>query len=123
MRDWNVWQLSYLKEFFSVRMPTLDYLLEEDGILLHTGYKIEPLKRRGTGRLALNGENLAFISGDGAASAFSLADIKGINMHNKENLEFYFNDTLYNFSSDNKRASLYKWYNAVVAMREHKGLR
>jgi hypothetical protein len=49
--------------------------------------------------------------------AFFLNKIEGLNMHNEEKLEFYYDDTLFRFDSEYERVSLYKWYIFIQAVK------
>jgi hypothetical protein len=63
-------------------------------------------------------DHLLFLDTDGEALSFPFKDVLGINMHNDEKMEFYYQDSLFRFDSRNKRISLYKWYQTIRMLQE-----
>lgn len=116
VRDWNLWQIEYLSGYLSTRGRTNggEQIFEDSEINLYTGYKTNPLEKLGTGSLRLFSDRLEF-SADGSDTVFrfSVGEIMGANVHEDEKLEFYHQDTLYRFDSDNKRISMYKWFLSI----------
>lgn len=122
IREWNVWQLSYIESTFKERLLSEDNaeLIRDRNIRLFTGYKTEPMKRFGGGELILYKDSMVFASEDKKDLVFSLEKMEGVNMHNNEKLEFYYQDTLFRFDSEDSRKSLYKWYCFITTLQKLK---
>jgi 1-acyl-sn-glycerol-3-phosphate acyltransferase len=113
VRDWNLWQIEYLSGYLSQRgrENKNDFILRDDKIDVHTGYKTNPLEFEGSGRLSLYSDRVEFESEASDQNfVFPVREIEGANVHEDEKLEFYHDDTLYRIDSKNKRLSMYKWF-------------
>ncbi len=123
LRDWNMWQLDYLRTTLTERVEksTEQVFLEDPNMNIHVGYKSNPMEKSGTGTMQLFYDHLLFLDNEGEILSFPFDDILGINMHNGEKMEFYFRDTLFRLDCDNKRVSLYKWYNFIKFFQDYKG--
>lgn len=115
IRDWNSWQ----QENLHVLLDNPDtILIEDNNLIFHTGYKSDKLKHLVDGSLQLNRSSLSDeliisnSSGD-VVRSFPLSELNGINIQNKEILEFYYQSTLYTIRGKIKRFSAYKWLNVV----------
>jgi hypothetical protein len=75
------------------------------------------MKKTGEGTLALYPNKISFTPNDNTELTFWLEKISGLNMHNEEKLELYYNDTLFRFDSEDKRKSMYKWFNFIQILK------
>ena len=107
--EWNAWQLSVLEAMLSepgrLREP---FFVERQTQLLH-GYRDLPLQALGTGSAALMKDRIAFHVQGGELVSFLYARIRGMNVQNREKLEFYYDGGLYRLDFRNPRASPYAW--------------
>ncbi len=119
IRQWNVWQIEYINTLVSEKITDQndEPVFQEKEIRLGTGYKSEPMKPAGKGMLSLYSDRLRFLPRENREMAFFLNKIEGLNMHNEEKLEFYYDDTLFRFDSEHVRVSLYKWYIFIQAVK------
>ncbi|MBI9103105.1 MAG: 1-acyl-sn-glycerol-3-phosphate acyltransferase [Spirochaetales bacterium] len=127
IRDWNKWQLEhlekYLEEHHKPEMPEerSRECLRDGGLLVSTGYKIQKLKALCQGSLVLYNETLV-IEDETATEVktFSVHELSGINVQNREILEFYHDNTLYSIKSREKKVSAYKWIKALEYLQKDK---
>ena len=115
VREWNLWQLSYLRSFLAERKGKQagGVLFHDKQVWLWTGYKRNPLRRFRFGRLALYHDRAEFKDLNREKIIFPLDEVVGVNVQNKEILEFFCRDVLYSFHFINRRTSSYKWMNAL----------
>lgn len=119
IREWNLWQLECLRsrlsscaEAVSPQDTTAEPCLSDGPATVHTGYRSKEMKRLTRGRCALYPDRLQIDGTDGDRYDFPLARVSGVNVQNKEQLEFYYGDSLYNFVFD-QSVSGYKWMIAI----------
>jgi len=119
IRDWNVWQLNYLKTFLQEkkRQNCLETIIEDSRIDCRIGYRDEPMVKSGKGTLQLYTDGIVF-SASGGDLSFSIDEITGLNVQNEEKLEFYHKDNLFRFDSKDRRVSIYKWYCCLKLLQE-----
>ena len=107
--EWNAWQLPVLEGMLSepgrLREP---FFVEHETQLLH-GYRDLPLHALGTGSAALMKDRIAFHVQGGELVGFLYSRIRGMNVQNREKLEFYYDNDLYRLDFRNPRASPYAW--------------
>lgn len=107
--EWNAWQLPVLERILSepgrLREP---FFVEHHTQLLH-GYRDLPLQALGTGSAALMTDRIAFHVQGGGLVGFLYSRIQGMNVQNREKLEFYYDNGLYRLDFRNPRASPYAW--------------
>lgn len=107
--EWNAWQLPVLERMLSepgrLREP---FFVEHQTQLLH-GYRELPLQRLGAGSAALMRDRIAFQGQRGEQLSFLHSRIRGMNVQNREKLEFYYDNGLYRLDFRNPRASPYAW--------------
>jgi 1-acyl-sn-glycerol-3-phosphate acyltransferase len=118
LREWNVWQLEYIESYLNKKRNHKDTVIfNEQNIAMHIGFRSEPMKKTGEGTLALYPNKISFTPNDNTELTFWLEKISGLNMHNEEKLELYYNDTLFRFDSEDKRKSMYKWFNFIQILK------
>lgn len=111
IRNWNLWQTDFLKGYLSRNGSggRNTPIFTDEEIDAHTGYMTDPMVERGRGTLEFYTDRVDF-KGNKAEYSFPIDSIEGVNVHENEKLEFYHEDTLYRFDSDDPRKSIYKWY-------------
>ena len=114
--QWNSWQLSVFEELLEgcegVRKP----VFEERPAVLLKGYRDRPLRKIGTGSAALMRNRVVFRADEGKSRSFPLSEIRGMNVQNREKLEFYCDNALFRLDFLEPRASSYKWMKAVQVL-------
>lgn len=117
LHEWNQWQLAELKarivELRKDRDGQGGPLFEDRRVWLWMGMRRMPIERFRIGRLSLYGDRVEFRSWRGLVISWPLADIEGINVQNKEHLEFFVGKRLLHFRFRRKFDSSYKWQEAV----------
>ena len=107
--EWNAWQLPVLEGMLSepgrLREP---FFVEHQTRLLH-GYRNLPLQALGTGSAVLMKDRIAFHVQGAELVHFLHSRIRGMNVQNREKLEFYYDNGLYRLDFRNPRASPYAW--------------
>ena len=123
IRDWNRWQNEKLYiRLDSAVMNEEVFILDKD-LVFHTGYKSSKLKYLTSGSLSLTSETLLIKDSTGKIiKSFSLDQITGLNIQNKERLEFYHESTMYTIKGKTKRFSAYKWLKALEYLLKDKTL-
>lgn len=120
-RDWNSWQLQFLKETLALLNPSLGETFASDGnIILKQGEKQKPLKKVSMGHLELDENHLYYIPQNGSRITIPIEKLEGLNLQIKNQLDFYYNDQLYRFSFSKSKESPYKWLNAIEIVRENR---
>jgi 1-acyl-sn-glycerol-3-phosphate acyltransferase len=115
-RDWNIWQLDYLKSFILNNVKNNKLILQEDNIFFSRGTKAKKLKKIGHGRLILDNKNLYFLNDLDNKLVFNFNDLIGLNIQYNNKLEFYYKDTLFRF--DFKKVSAYKWLKSIQILNQ-----
>jgi len=101
-------------------------IFAEPATVMSTGYRTNPVRRRGTGTLTLYSDRMVFEpqpdppGGGAGARVIPLAGIEGLNVQLTSKLELYFEERLYTFDPVERKASMYKWQVAIehLAQRE-----
>jgi 1-acyl-sn-glycerol-3-phosphate acyltransferase len=107
--EWNAWQLPVLDGMLSARSRLQEpFFVEQQTRLLH-GYRDLPLLGLGAGSAALMRDRLVFRGQEGEQLTFLHSRIQGMNVQNREMLEFYYDNALYRLDFRNPRASPYAW--------------
>jgi 1-acyl-sn-glycerol-3-phosphate acyltransferase len=124
--DWDDWQMPYLKSIVDKAYNSKDSLpiFADEHIKLKRstpGLKKRNLKRFRDGNMYLYYDHILFISKKGEEFRFDLDKVRGINVQERERLEFYYNDTLHRISYKGKVSSL-KWMRAVQFLHKHHGI-
>lgn len=122
--SWNRWQIETFHNMLDLRFRTNDesVILTEESVVVETGFKSLPTRKLAEGEMRLYLDRLE-IHPDGGEDpiVLSIADIAGINVQNRERLEFYAEDTLYKISSVNPRGCTFKWDLSVRRIQELAG--
>jgi 1-acyl-sn-glycerol-3-phosphate acyltransferase len=110
--EWNAWQLPIFERMLTARGTFVDFVFEEPRARLLTGYRARPLRAAGTGPARLTRGQILFAGNSGSVT-FNLPDVHGMNVQNREKLEFYHDRVLYRLDFLDPRASAYKWSTAA----------
>ncbi len=118
----NEWQKTFTREFISEKSNATDIVFKDENAIFHTGYKSDPLTLLFSGDLILTKEAIIFTcienGSEIARKEFLLKDIKGLNIQNKEKLEFYYDEKLYRAGFESTKISLYKYFVAINILSE-----
>ncbi|TVQ25005.1 MAG: 1-acyl-sn-glycerol-3-phosphate acyltransferase [Spirochaetaceae bacterium] len=114
MHGWNLWQT---QEFRAVvdryaQNGADAPLLTEEAADVRIGFRENPLEPFALGRMELYADRITVLDGT-EAHEFPIAEIRGINVQNKERLEFYSGEDLFSVSLPDPRGCTYKWDLAV----------
>ena len=114
--DWNAWQLPVLDRILGSEAAFGEFIFQEKPCRLLVGWRSRPLRtmERGTARLCR--QRIVFHGDSGLAWSFSLSGVQGMNVQNREKLEFYHERVLYRLDFLDPRASPYKWVRAVESL-------
>ncbi len=113
IRGWNLWQQKSLEKYLDSEDSSDKVLLVDDNLVFHTGYRSRKPRFFTKGSLLLVGENLVIKdTSEETVESFPLQQITGLNIQNKEILEFYHRGILYTIRGKSKRFSAYKWLKA-----------
>ena len=115
IREWNKWQLSKMNDILNnfINGDGNTKLFEDRKAFVRTGYRSDPLKKLHIGKLALFNDRIELYPLKGGYIAFDIQNIEGINVQNKEGLEFYYDEILYRFDFIGRRVSAFKWMYCV----------
>ncbi len=121
LRDWNSWQMEHLRKRLDRDYGTDKRLLKGENAVFHTGYKSRRLKKLSSGSLNLYSDALVMNDSMGREVLKApLNEISGINVQNREVLDFYHKGTLYTVSDKKRRFCSYKFVNAVDYLQREK---
>ncbi|MEM5947250.1 lysophospholipid acyltransferase family protein [Spirochaetia bacterium 38H-sp] len=115
MRDWNIWQKTFLIEFLRERYKENKSLLSPENCTVSYG----PIRHVSafTYKAVLSLKNDALVMTSSESSQFfMLKNIRGLNIQKNERMEFIHNNTLYRISFWNKRVSALKWVDAISTL-------
>ncbi len=120
-RDWNKWQIQYLKKLISnsFKDSSTSILFCDNGVNIHIGKKGQKLNKMGHGKLYLNSDRFYFLGDDRNKIAFDFQKIKGLNIQYNNKIEFYYGSRLYRFSFKDTNISAYKWTKGLEICIEH----
>ncbi len=122
--SWNTWQIKYsfefIKNLFSKKIDKNYIILSDLEIAnVHIGYRYNKTEILCKGSIILKKEFFEIYSTeDKLLHSFEINKMEGINVQNKEVLEFYYNNKLYRVFYDNKRASTYKWLILLLILKK-----
>jgi len=119
IRDWNVWQLSYLKELLDRNSSEGDVtpVFQDGPVWMLEGKRNKPLKKMHIGTVSMFSDRISFLTGSGDVMAFHIPDIESINVQSGERLEFFYGGKLLRFRFLSKLVSAYKWLAAVLLLQ------
>ena len=127
IRDWNRWQTEHLETYLNGKhdpdhpAERMEESIRDGDLIFSTVRKTQRLKKLFTGSMVLNNETLIFEDESGKeVMEFQLTGLSGINIQNKELLEFFSSNTLYVIRSPKKRFCAYKWLKAMEHLRKGK---
>ncbi|MBI9108506.1 MAG: 1-acyl-sn-glycerol-3-phosphate acyltransferase [Spirochaetales bacterium] len=121
VRDWGNWQLEKLRELIDLYFGTEKVLFEDDGIVFHTGFRSRKLRFLSNGCMRLTPTNITMLNGNGKVlKTIPLRNLSGLNVQNKEVLDFYFENVLYTVRDRNNHFSSFKWLTAVDYLQREK---
>jgi 1-acyl-sn-glycerol-3-phosphate acyltransferase len=121
IRDWGVWQLEKLIEKLDRDFDSDKVLVEDDGIVFHTGFKSRKLRFLSAGSMRLTSTELTMYSRNGKVlKIIPLKNLTGINVQNREVLDMYYENVLYTVRDHNNRFSSYKWWKALDYLQRQK---
>jgi len=120
MRAWNLWQVEELYERLEgfANSRNADPLFTEERVRVEIGYKSMPLEHYRTGAIRLFRDRIELTPEDGPCESFPLDAIAGINVQNRERLEFYVHDDLFKITILDPRGCTYKWDLAVRRLQD-----
>lgn len=121
IREWNVWQLSVMDSVMDnfLCWENDKYLFIDKKAFVRTGYRSDPLKKLHIGKLALFNDRIELYPMKGGVMTFDIHKIEGINVQNKEGLEFYYKEILYRFDFIGRRVSSLKWMYCVKKIQQY----
>ncbi len=119
VRDWNLWQIAHLEKLFEQhKRSQMDEPVFSDGpVWVWMGYKRNPMKKFKVGTLTLYADRLEFSPMQDGSIVFPIDEIKGVNVQNKEKMEFYCNEHLYSFHFTDPSVSGFKWLASLNMLR------
>ena len=111
--SWNVWQKLYLEEYLK-KIKNNDIIFHDEDCVLRYG-TTRLVNSFGKGRLTLTKDTLYFFPKDTSfvQQVFMLANMKGINVQNKEKLEWTQGTIVYQIHPKNLRINTYKYMIAI----------
>lgn len=119
IQDWNRYQVEWLK----LKLKTMkkgEKVFDDYGAQLLTGYRRNNLKLISNGVCELFTDRFVFTTSHDKSRSlvFPIDKIKGINIQNKEEMEFYHDNVLYRVSFESPRANSYKYLRAVKFLQD-----
>lgn len=123
-KDWNLWQLEKLETRIadSVKSGEPGSIMDEPQVIMRTGAKtgaLGAIKHDGT--LALYPGELVYETGCSSAYHFPIIDISGMNVQFNNQLEFFYDETLYRFSKKNGLMPAYKFTKGIDTINKLAG--
>lgn len=123
LREWNDRQQEILQKRLLVAIadPSQhDAPLMFNNVLAFTGYRVNPMKKHGTGAITLHADRIVFTPDTATVSRleFPVDKIDGITIL-RRHIEFYCDKTLYRFRFLSKYGSSLKWHAAIGIIREY----
>lgn len=116
IKEWNGWQVDWFTRRIAAYGASGDPepLLSDRRVLVERGARSKPLERFHFGTLSLYRDRLVIHPLIAArAATFHLARIDGLNVQERERIEFYYDRKLYRFAFMDRHVSAYKWLLAV----------
>lgn len=118
IRDWNIFQQENLYKYLEKPVPDGTLILHDDNLIFHTGSKSRRPRHLTSGSLDLIRDKSGDIliikdTKDKEIESFELPRISGLNIQNKERLEFSYDGKMYTMKGRQKRFSAYKWLKAL----------
>ncbi len=120
VRDWDDWQLKKLYTRIDENFGTDKDIFYDDGVEVMTGYKSQKLNRLFSGKVSLTSSGLNIWDGNGKSVIIPVEKISGINVQNREVLDFYYDNKLYVLCRSDNRFNAYKLWRAVKYLQQEK---
>ncbi|MBN2051621.1 MAG: 1-acyl-sn-glycerol-3-phosphate acyltransferase [Spirochaetales bacterium] len=117
IREWNKWQLAYLKGLLEEGEKKDQPVFEDSRVWLMQGKRNKPFKKMHFGTLSIFADRLQLSSLKGDLLVFPMDEIQSINVQSGERLEFFHQGKLLRFRFLNTLVSAYKWLAAVLLMQ------
>lgn len=111
--SWNDWQTGFWRTH--VAQLSRDRVISREPAEIWAGYRDQPLRKVTEGSVSLFADHIEFPPGMGETqgrgpAGIRLADCVGVNVQNKEKLEFYHGSTLLRVDFADPRAPTYLWF-------------
>ncbi len=123
-RDWNHWQLEYLESLLEKEdaAGASGAVFQDNDVILKrgTGERHKALKKEQTGKLTLSRDAIRFDGEQGLSLEIPFDGISGENVQMNNQLEFYYEKTLYRFMGNSYPMSAYKWVKTIELLRSMK---
>lgn len=119
VHKWNNWQINYLYNYLKENINNEIIYKEKEKVFVYKGYRLKRTKFLTEGYFYIN--SFYFLIKDKDENDllnFPILQMEGINIQDKEILEFYFNNELYRFIFKNKRTSTYKWLLFILMIKK-----
>ena len=118
IRDWNRYQLEQLERKLKT-MKQGEKIFEDQEAQLLTGYRRDDLEILSDGMCELFTDRFVFTASQSESRSFTfpINEIEGINVQNKEKMEFYYDNVLYRVSFESPRANSYKYLRAIHVLQ------
>ncbi len=114
IRDWDRWQQKEMEKYISDFRNKKTVILSHTHLSIQTGHRERRMKNLFTGSIVLTFQFLVIKDNHGNIyKNFIVKDIAGINVQNKEKLDFYAEGVLYNIFDKKRRFSAYNWLTAI----------
>lgn len=116
-RDWNKWQLDYLSSIILNQDPVKRTVIDRN-VILKQGTRFKALKATNSGELSVDSKFLYYKPQNEEEIAIPIAQIDGLNLQVKNQLDLYNYDVLYRFSFNESTASPFKWFNILKILQQ-----
>lgn len=124
IREWDAWQCAYIENLLDTTYTDGDILFEDTNVVIHTGHKSDSLKFVSAGKLCLSSTNLIVYSVKNKIETIlvniPLQNVVGINVQNKEILDFYYNNKLYTINDPQRHFNAYKYWKIIDYLQHEK---
>lgn len=124
--QWNRWQISYLNEYinkiFSNNTEQDESIMTDYKIAkFFIGYRYDKVNFLYQGYIEITKKSFNIYSNLNSSkiASFEIDKMEGINVQNKEVLEFYYDNKLYRVFYEDKRGSTYKWLILLLIIKKN----
>ena len=119
IRDWNVWQLGYLKELLNAGAAGghAHPVFTDERVWQLEGKRNRPFEKMHFGTLGMFSDRIEMRTQAGDVLKFPIGEIESINVQAGERLEYFHDGRLLRFRFLNGMVSAYKWLAAVLLMQ------
>lgn len=115
--EWNQWQQQVLPEYIKTVSPGKELTTDVE-VVLWTSRKRRPLVKTDYGQAHLFHDRIEFHGEKDEKRIFPLKDVTGFNVFKQQNLEFYFQQTLYRMELTLPSSSSLKWLSLVNQLNQ-----